>query len=646
MLHSRVVIISLLTGVTGSVLLVVIERFLSNSVGGVLTSFLFIIAVLIAAILGGWKSGITTTAAMMLTAVFCFSPPYYVRIGSNPTELFRFGSFGFIGLILSGIGEQLLLRRKAIDERQERLDLEAAERRKAESAERGLAQELITTLSSIGDGVISSGCDGRVRFVNPVAEELTGWTTAEAIGRLISDVFQIIDEVTRQAIPNAGVQALETGLIVRPENHPVLVARGGVEYLVEESAAPIRGENERISGVVLVFRDLTERRKQQEALRRHELEENRKKDDFIALLAHELRNPLAPIQNGLTLLFMGPDHQQREQIQEMMRRQLTHIVRLIDDLMDVSRINRGKIELRPSQILLSDVISSAVEAARPAIEAADHRLIIEIPAASVFVKGDLTRLSQVFSNLLVNSAKYTPPKGEIKLIATTDESSVKVSISDNGIGITNVLLPHIFEMFSQGDRSIERSTGGLGIGLALAKALVEMHDGTISATSEGTGHGTTITVRLPMAAAEPGKSLIGSTPENLGPISACRRILIVDDNRDSAESLAMILDEMGNAVDVASDGIEAIEQARAIRPQVILMDLGIPKLNSIEATRRIRQQAWGKEMIIIALTGWGQERDRQQSRDAGCNGHLVKPVQVTDLLQMLNSLTQSEAALN
>jgi CheY-like chemotaxis protein len=373
--------------------------------------------------------------------------------------------------------------------------------------------------------------------------------------------------------------------------------------------------------------DITERKRMEDTLR----EDDHKKDEFIALLAHELRNPLAPIRNGLQVLRMTDDRDAREHARDMMDRQLSHMVRLIDDLLDVSRINRSKMALRRERIALADVVTSAVEIARPLIEEAAHELTVSLPAGPVFLDADLTRLSQVFGNLLTNSAKYTPKGGKIWLTAERRDREVAVSVGDTGIGIPAGSLADIFNMFSQVDRSVERSTGGLGIGLALVKGLVEMHGGTITAASEGDGRGSTFTVVLPVVdRMEPPSA----RPTNGHP-PAAKRILVVDDNRDGAESLAKLLRLLGNEVFTANDGLEAVEAAERYSPEFILMDVGMPRLNGLDATRRIREQPWGKEVTIIALTGWGQESDKERSQAAGCNGHLVKPVNLPELEKAL-----------
>jgi len=808
-------------------------------------------------------------------------------------------------------------------------------RQRAEEALRKQSEWLRVTLASIGDAVISTDAEGRVTFMNAVAEGLTGWPQAEAQGRLLPEVFHIINERTREPVENPALRAVRDGVIVGLANHTLLISREGIERPIDDSAAPMRDDKGAAVGAVLVFRDVSERKRAEEIqarlaaivessadaivsksldgviltwnagaerifgytaveavgkpvtliipaerhdeepailqkLRRGErvqhfetvrvrkdgrrldisltispvrdsdgnvigaskiarditerkraekalqeqarlirevaaagltihsagslesvtrviagearrilsarravssltarddcgqetvavsaadgyerwrdsglpsvvadacaevcrtnkplrlsradldtnpawqnLDENnanvpplrswlgvplvsrggknlglirvtdtenedfsetdeaalsqlaniasvaienarlyeemrehdRRKDEFLALLAHELRNPLAPIRNGLQVIRLASqDASAVAKARAMMDRQLGHMVRLIDDLLDVSRISRNKMELRRSRVLLADIVSSAVETARPAIEEARHELTVSLPTDPVFLDADLTRLAQVFSNLLTNSAKYTPRGGHILLSAELRGKEVFAWVRDDGIGIPTESLRSIFDMFSQVDRSIERSTGGLGIGLALVKGLVEMHGGTITAESQGSGRGSTFTIRLPVLE-EGGEATAPPVAEDGSQVmSSRRRILVVDDNRDSASSMAMMLKLTGNEVRIAHDGIEALEVAEAFRPQVILMDVGMPRLNGYEAVRRIRERPWGPTAIIIALTGWGQESDKLLSRDAGCNGHLVKPVSLPDLEKLL---TDAEAS--
>jgi len=429
----------------------------------------------------------------------------------------------------------------------------------------------------------------------------------------------------------------------RPFSMDYRLRRHDGEYCwLEDNGVPRFDGQGGFAGYIGSCVDFTDRKRAEEALRQVAAdlsEADRKKDDFIALLAHELRNPLAPIRNGLQVLRLaGGDMDAVGQARAMMDRQLSHMVRLIDDLLDVSRISRNKMELRRARVLLADVVANAVETARPMIDASGHELSLSVPPGPVFLDADLTRLAQVVSNLLTNSAKYTGHGGKIRLCAERHAGEVVVTVRDNGIGIPAAALPNIFDMFSQVDRSVERSTGGLGIGLALVKGLVEMHGGTVTAESLGEGKGSTFTVRLPAMAGRAAPAVPGV--EEDGPRATGRRILVVDDNRDGADSLAMMLRMMGNEVRTANDGVEAIESADQFHPEVILMDVGMPRLNGLEATRRIRGQEWGRRIIIIALTGWGQNGDKERSREAGCDGHLVKPVNLPDLEKMLAEVSK------
>jgi PAS domain S-box-containing protein len=505
--------------------------------------------------------------------------------------------------------------------------------------ERLQAQEAQALLAAIvdcsEDAIISKTVNGIIRSWNAGAERLFGYSSAEAVGQPITLIIPperfaeeryILDRLMR----GERIEHYET----------VRVSRQGRRLDISLTVSPIRDGDGRIVGASKVARDITDRKRSEEALR----EADRRKDEFLALLAHELRNPLAPLRNGLEIMRLAAgDANAVAQARGMMARQLGHMVRLIDDLLDVSRINRNRMELRRSRVLLADVLSSAVETARPLIDAAGHTLAMSLPPDPVVLDADLTRLAQVFANLLNNSAKYTDRGGHIWLAAERRGGDVVVSVRDDGIGIPAESLPSIFDMFSQVDRSIERSKGGLGIGLALVKGLVEMQGGTVVAESAGAGKGSTFTVRLPALESRP-EPATPETPEGDPAANGPRRhILVVDDNADAVTSLARLLKLLGNEVHIAHNGIEAIEVADKFRPEIILMDVGMPGLSGYEATRRIREQPWARSVIIIALTGWGQQGDRLQSREAGCDGHLVKPVTLPELEKLLTQLTESTA---
>ncbi len=390
------------------------------------------------------------------------------------------------------------------------------------------------------------------------------------------------------------------------------------------------GEPASFDGVTV---DVTERVRQEQALK----DADRRKDEFLATLAHELRNPLAPLRNGLQVMKLAAgDAGAVEQARTMMERQLGQMVHLIDDLLDVSRISRGKLTLRKERVALAAVVQSAVEGSRPLIEASAHRLAVALPPDPVWLEADPTRLAQVFSNLLTNAAKYTDRGGHIALTAERQGDDVVVSVRDTGIGIAPEHLPRLFEMFSQVDTALERSQGGLGIGLALVKGLVTMHGGSIEARSEGLGKGSEFTVCLPVA----GGSTAPETKHPRGDQTAVRprrRVLVADDNRDAADSLAMMLRLHGHEVHAVHDGQEAVDAAGWFRPDLALLDIGMPRLNGFEACRRIREQTWGRGVVLVAVTGWGQEEDKRRATEAGFDHHLTKPADPAALERLLAS---------
>jgi PAS domain S-box-containing protein len=752
-----------------------------------------------------------------------------------------------------------------------------------------------TTLASIGDAVMTVDTRARVTYLNAVAEELTGWKCDEAQGRSMHEVFNIVNETTRAPAENPVDRVLREGITVGLANHTILISKKGLERAIDDSAAPIRNAEGRIEGVVLVFRDVAERRKTERQLaisqarktailesamdailtidaegklitfnpaaekmfgrrreevvgrdmaelivpegerdafrrglthflvtgdgpilgkrierkalratgeefpvdvavtpikteaelfftgyvrdlteqkraeealreaeqqfrtladtipqlawmaqpdgslfwfnqrsldftgrtldelkgwkweglldpreaphvlkkfrasvasgddwedtfqlRRHDgemrwhlgrmhpirddhgkivrwfgtntdvtdqieaanelralaadlSEADRRKDVFLATLAHELRNPLAPIRNALSVLkHRRDDSQAFDETREMLERQVQQMVRLIDDLLDLSRISRNRIELRKEDAILSEVIDHAVETCRPVVDEAEHALIVDVPAEPIHLHADKVRVAQIVANLLNNSAKYTERGGEIRLTARAQGGQAIISVKDNGIGIPREMLGHVFDMFTQIDPSLERAQGGLGIGLTLVKRLVEMHGGAIDAQSEGPGRGSEFVVRLPIApprngAPQPAPAVVDADPPR-------RKILVVDDNRDSAKSLAMLLKLRGHEVHTAFDGMEAFTAAESVQPEVVLLDIGLPKLNGYEVARKIREQPWGESIVLVALTGWGQDEDRRKSKEAGFDHHFVKPVEQSVLNSYLASL--------
>jgi len=900
----------------GAVVVAAIVRWLLDPLlGDHLTLLTFYLAVAVTAWYGGLRPALLATALGFAAAVAMFVP---VRLdGMRQIADARWAdwlSYFLLAVTFAVFGQ---VKKNALKRAEER------------------SETLQVTLSSIGDGVIVTDVEGNVTSLNPVAETLTGWTLRGARGLALEEVFNIVNEETRDAVENPVAKVLEHGQIVALANHTVLIARDGAERPIDDSAAPIRAENGKLIGVVLIFRDVTEIRRaerslrasearksavlqtaldaivnidhdgnivdfnpaaermfgyardeaigremgsvivppslrenhrkglarfletgeehvlnrqleltamrsdgsefpvelaitatgdprnpiftgylrdisdrkksddalraahgdlerrvvqrtadlleahgfthalldslqtgivacnaqgvltlfnqatrefhglpqaalpadkwaqhydlyqadgrtpmakediplfralkgervrdvemviapkqgklrvvgasgqsfyddagkhlgavvsmhditearqaaqslrdahadleQRVAMRTSELDEanralqqaDRRKDEFLATLGHELRNPLAPLRNGLQVMrFANADADAVERARAMMDRQLTQIIRLVDDLLDVNRISRGTFALRIERANLLDIVHHALETCGPPMEQQEHRLTVSLPPVPVYVDADAARLSQAFCNLMVNAAKYTPAGGEISLTVRRMEGQAVVSIKDSGVGIAPEMLHDIFEMFTQVDRSFASSQAGLGIGLMVVRSLIEMHGGVVEAHSEGLGKGSEFTVRLPVAVIqEQDIDRISAQPPTSKP--GGRRVLIADDNEDAAASLAMLLGLMGNETRTAPDGLAALDIGAKFSPEIVLLDIGMPKLNGYDAARRIREQQWGAGVVLVALTGLGQDEDRRLSHEAGFDFHLVKPVEPVALEKLL-----------
>ena len=402
-----------------------------------------------------------------------------------------------------------------------------------------------------------------------------------------------------------------------------------------------------LRSVLVTLMDITPRKRAERAVREEAQERlrlieklresDRHKDEFLATLAHELRNPLAPLQNSLHVLRVGGDRDAASApLREMMERQVNHLVRLVDDLLEVSRISRGTFELRRERVEVSVVVRNAVETSEPLIRAAGHELLVALPKEQLWLDGDPVRLAQILANLLNNAANYTGAGGRIELHARREQNHVAIAVRDNGAGIPAEALPRLFEMFSRGDRSHRRDQGGLGIGLALARGLAEMHGGSITATSAGVGKGSEFTVTLPLAADQGARPASEKTPVEK-PVGQ-HRILVVDDNRDAAESLGMLLELLGVETRIACDGFEALDIFASYDPAVVLLDIGMPEMDGFEVARRIRKDFPDRRPVLVALTGWGQEEDRRRTKEAGFDHHLIKPADLATLQKLLASL--------
>jgi PAS domain S-box-containing protein len=638
---------------------------------------------------------------------------------------------------------------------------EAARRARARASDQ--REVLRVTLGSIGDAVITTDTRGTITYVNAVAERTTGWSQ-EAVGQPLDRVFRIVNDDTRRPVDNPAVKALRDGTVVGLANHTLLIRKDGTELAIDDSAASIKDENGVVSGCVLIFRDVSERRRLErdaaerltsanllasivessedailsktltgiiqswnagakrlfgytadEAIGRHislvipperlveedriiaaltagqriehfeterlrksgervtvsltispvrdasgtiigaskiarditarrQLEDHlrrmavdlaeadRQKGEFLATLAHELRNPLAPLRSALDLLKQsGADVARTQLARDTMERQLGQMVRLVDDLLDVNRVMHNRLELRPVDIDIALVMRQAVEMSQPLIDTAGHHLRVILPAEPLFLHADPVRLTQVFANLLNNSCKYTPAGGRLQMSAERDGDQAVVRVKDSGAGIPADQLEKIFNMFNQVDRSPERAQGGLGIGLTLVRRLAEMHGGSVHARSDGPGKGSEFIVRLP-ALAQPPRAQKSPVPDVAAPAMR-RRVLIVDDNRDAADALAMLLRHTGHDAFVAYDGRAAFAAAETHRPDVVLLDIGLPGMSGHDVCRQVREQPWGRNIRMIALTGWGQEEDRRKSTEAGFDGHLVKPVDIAAVLE-------------
>jgi PAS domain S-box-containing protein len=460
----------------------------------------FFAAASFAAWYGGFGPGFVTLVLGYIAAMALFVTPEN-NLYKNPV----LGSFIvliagsiMVALCASLRGAQLRAEANAREvlARQKQLEEEIIERRRSERLALDQQRELSVILHSIGDAVIVADSDGCVQLMNPLAEELTGWPSAEARGQRLDEVFPVRDEADRTPAPSDAVDSCGDQSTLYASSSKILTSRRGVCCPIDQTRAPIRDDRGNITGVVVVFRDVTARH----AAERTREEQERRKDEFLAMLAHELRNPLAPIAGALHVLEIAPDDATTAvRARQIMQRQVDHLVRLVDDLLDVSRITRGKIGLQRTRVELAEVIQRAVETTRPHIDAQRHRLVIDLPSEPVMLDADPIRLAQVLGNLLNNAAKYTEPGGLIELCAARDGEKVEIRVRDNGLGMSPEMLPRIFDLFVQERHSLDRAQGGLGIGLTLVRRLVELHGGSVEACSPGVGQGSEFVVRLPLA---------------------------------------------------------------------------------------------------------------------------------------------------
>lgn len=546
------------------------------------------------------------------------------------------------GRFIAGLGLHMLAPRRWT---QEEIEIarevaercwESIERARVEKALRESEERYRTVVNNQIEMLCRFRADGTILFVNLSYAAARGTTPEELIGKNfweflppqdVAEVRGMLACITRES-PELHIEnRFETSKGIRW----TLWVNRGLKFDADGRVVEAQS-----SGI-----DITDRKNMEETLR----EADRRKDEFLAMLAHELRNPLAPIRNATQVLkLLGPADANQQWAREVIERQTQHLTRLVDDLLDVSRITRGKVTLQRESVDLSAIVHRAVEASRPLLDARRHRLSIDLAPDPLHVDGDLTRLVQVVGNLLNNAAKYTDEGGHIRISSLRDGDEARISICDDGMGIPADLLPHVFDLFTQANRSLDRSQGGLGIGLTLVRRLIEMHGGRVEAFSEGAGRGSEFVVRLPALPVtnghQPGSGHSGASPSPNQ--NASFRVLVVEDNIDSAQMMAFMLRLDGYEVSVIHDGSDAHNAARAFRPSVILCDIGLPGLNGYEVAAQLRTDADLKDIRLVALTGYGQEEDRRRSRDAGFDFHLIKPVDPVVLGELLASIRKEQ----
>lgn len=509
-----------------------------------------------------------------------------------------------------------------------------AQRREAQKALRRQEEELSDFLENAVEGLHKVGPDGRILWANRAELELLGYTAAEYVGHPIAEFHEdpeVIEDI---------LACLMRGETVSNRPARLRCKDGSIRHVLIHANG--YWEDGRFVHSRCFTRDVTERMRLEDELRKRlaeQAEADHRKDEFLAMLGHELRNPLSPIVTALQVMRLrSDDPETTARAREVIERQTQRMTRLVDELLDVSRIMQGKVELREENVALPAVVQGAVEQARRMIDERGHRLLLDLPVEPIWLRADPARLEQVLANLLLNAAKYTDVGGRIVLEATRDRNEVRISVRDNGIGLSPESRDQIFELFVQGPDPLKRAGGGLGVGLTLVRRLVRLHGGTVEAASDGPGRGSEFVVRLPLRTAP---AITGTAAASRGgapePTASARRILVVDDNEDAAEGLADYLRAVGHHVRMAFDGATALEEARRHRPDVVFLDIAMPKMDGYEIARRLRAGKDLSSCVLVALTGFGQESDRQLAREAGFDHHLVKPIDVEKVRKLLET---------
>jgi PAS domain S-box-containing protein len=599
-------------------------------------SLLFYSAIILAACYGGLKPGLLATTITGALAAFFFLRqlrwPWIDFADSWIDLLLLMGGGGLI----SWLSEIVHTSRRRGEAERHRLEQEIAERKKLQQVLEEQNEQIELAQQAGRVGLWSLDLETGRRRNSKGWLELMGYTVETQPKYYVEWLAQSVHPDDRARVDEA-YQAIIRGertdldiefrILVSKEGHRWVVARGRVMQPNSKSGLRLLG----------VTADITERRRVEEAVK----EADRRKDEFLASLAHELRNPLPPIRNAVEIMrTLSPPEPRLQWCRDIIERQVEQMGRLMEDLLDVSRITHDRLKLRKEKVELSKILDRAIESSRPLIDEGEHEFNINIPSEQIWLDADPIRLVQVFSNLLNNAAKYTKLGGKIWLTVECQGSEVVITVKDNGIGIPEELLPEIFNMFTQGHHGAESMRGGLGLGLTLARSLVEMHGGTIEAKSDGENHGSEFVVRLKAADIAPRPVAKESPPLPQAGMGMCKRILIVEDSEEQAQTLAMVLELMGHQIRRARDGPSALEILNEFLPDVALVDLGLPGMSGYDLARRIREQPRLQHLVLVAQSGWGRKQDRQRARRAGFDHHLVKPFN----LQRLNNLLSAQSS--
>ena len=526
---------------------------------------------------------------------------------------------------------QFHLLRRQIDD----LNAEITRRVSAEQALKAQTEWLQVTLKSIGDAVIITDETNCITFMNPVAEAMTGWDLEEATKRPLDDVFIIINEYSRQPVENPAERALRERKVVALANHTILITKFGEQTHIEDTAAPILIDDH-VRGAILVFHDVSERKHLERQLieRANYLElANRRKNEFLTMLAHELRTPLNPISNAIQLMKLQKDALSDEKSpMEIIGRQVKHLKRLIDDMLDVSRITLGKMKIQKETLDITKLVGSVCRDFAPQFEQSKVKLNPSLATSSLWVHGDADRITQVLHNLLTNALKFTPAGGTVTVSLDEDDHICIVKVIDDGMGIEERALPDLFEPFTQAEQPLDRGRGGLGLGLSLVKGIVELHGGTVAAESAGVGKGTTLIFSLPSTNASHHQEFEASRSSIP---TKHLRILLVEDDEDAATTMCQLLEYLGHEIHHARTGPEGLKKAIAIKPAIIICDIGLPELDGFEVAKRLKKGALTMDIPIVALSGYGERDFIERAKASGFAHHITKPATFAEIQEAL-----------